>query len=74
LTHELRANEAAVNDEMPYFICDGVVKFDTMYSSGDYIRTMRVVKMKGASHIMRKVMFKIGIEGIVAFPDARLPD
>ncbi len=74
LTHELKAHENAQNDEMPYFICDGVVKLDTMYSSGDYVRTMRVVKMRGAKHDMRRVMFKIGSEGIVAFPDARLPD
>jgi KaiC/GvpD/RAD55 family RecA-like ATPase len=74
LTHELKAHEMAQNDEMPYFICDGVVKLNTMYSSGDYIRTMRVVKMRGANHIMRKVMFKIETNGIHAFPDARLPD
>jgi KaiC/GvpD/RAD55 family RecA-like ATPase len=74
LTHELKANEAAANDEMPYFICDGVVKLDTMYSSGEYIRTMRVVKIRGAGHTMKKVMFKIGQDGIVVFPDARLPD
>lgn len=74
LTHELKASETAQNDEMPFFICDGVVKLDMLYSAGDYVRTMRVVKMRGANHIMRPVMFKIGSEGIVAFPDARLPE
>lgn len=38
------------------------------------MRIMRVVKMRGAKHNMRRVMFKIDSEGIVAFPDARLPD
>ncbi len=74
LTHELKASTTAQNDELPFFICDGVVKLDTIHSSGDYVRTMRVVKMRGASHIMRPIMFKIGSEGIVAFPDARFPD
>jgi len=44
-----------------------------LYSTGDYLRTMRVVKMTGANHIMRPVMFKIDSNGIDAFPDARLP-
>lgn len=74
LTHELRASDSAHNDELPFFICDGVIKLDTIHSSGDYVRTMRVVKMRGANHIMRPIMFKIGNEGIVAFPDARFPD
>ena len=74
LTHELKASKTAQNDEMPFFICDGVLKLDTLYSAGDYIRTMRIVKMRGANHVMKRVMFKIGNEGIVAFPDARLPE
>lgn len=74
LTHELKASKTAQNDEMPFFICDGVLKLDTLYSAGDYIRTMRIIKMRGANHVMKRVMFKIGKEGIVAFPDARLPD
>lgn len=74
LTHELKASETAQNDEMPYFICDGVVTLKMVYSSGDYVRTMRVVKMRGATHVMKPVMFKIGAEGIIAFPDARLPE
>jgi KaiC/GvpD/RAD55 family RecA-like ATPase len=74
LTHELKASESAQNDEMPYFICDGVVTLNMLYASGDYVRTMRVVKMRGANHVMRPVMFKIGSEGIVAFPDTRLPE
>lgn len=74
LTHELKASKTAQNDEMPFFICDGVLKLDTLYSAGDYIRTMRVVKMRGANHIMKRVMFKIGNTGIIAFPDARLPE
>jgi len=74
LTHELKASDTAQNDEMPFFICDGVVKLDMLYSSGDYVRTMRIVKMRGANHVMRPVMFKIGGEGITAFPDARLPE
>ncbi|MGY5880438.1 MAG: ATPase domain-containing protein [Candidatus Thorarchaeota archaeon] len=74
LTHELKASKTAQNDEMPFFICDGVLKLDTLYSGGDYLRTMRIVKMRGANHIMRPVMFKIGNDGIVAFPDTRLPD
>lgn len=74
LTHELKANENAQSDEMPYFICDGVVTLNMLYSAGDYLRTMRVVKMRGANHAMRPVLFKIGPEGIVAFPDARLPE
>ncbi|TFG32006.1 hypothetical protein EU527_11155 [Candidatus Thorarchaeota archaeon] len=74
LTHELRASDSAQNDELPFFICDGVIRLDTIHSSGDYVRTMRVVKMRGANHIMRSIMFKIGQNGIVAFPDARFPD
>ncbi|TFG29875.1 hypothetical protein EU527_15250 [Candidatus Thorarchaeota archaeon] len=74
LTHELRASESAQNDELPFFICDGVIKLETVHSSGDYVRSMRVVKMRGANHIMRPIMFKIGSEGIVAFPDARFPE
>ena len=74
LTHELKASPTAQNDEMPFFICDGVLKLDTLFSSGDYIRTLRIVKMRGANHDMRRVMFKIGSEGIVAFPDARFPE
>ncbi len=74
LTHELKASKTAQNDEMPYFICDGVLQLDTMYSSGDYIRTIRIVKMRGANHVMKRVMFKIADKGITAFPDARLPD
>lgn len=74
LTHELKASDTAQNDELPFFICDGVIKLDTAYSSGDYVRRLRVVKMRGSSHIMRPVMFKIGSEGIVAFPDAGFPD
>ncbi|MFW9844094.1 MAG: RAD55 family ATPase [Candidatus Thorarchaeota archaeon] len=74
LTHELKASITAQNDEMPFFICDGVLKLDTLYSAGDYIRTMRIVKMRGANHVMKRVMFKIGSDGITAFPDARLPE
>ena len=74
LTHELKVSKTAQNDEMPFFICDGVLQLDTLYSTGDYIRTMRIVKMRGANHAMRRIMFKIGEEGIVAFPDARLQD
>jgi len=74
LTHELKASDTAQNDELPFFICDSVIKLDTHYSSGEYVRTLRVVKMRGSSHIMRPIMFKISSEGIVAFPDARLPD
>ena len=74
LTHELKASKNAQNDEMPFFICDGVLKLDTLYSSGDYVRTMRIVKMRGANHIMRRVMFKIGNKGIVAFPESHFPE
>ncbi|NHI88542.1 MAG: hypothetical protein EAX87_03405 [Candidatus Thorarchaeota archaeon] len=74
LTHELKASDTAQNDEMPYFICDGVVVLNMLYTSGDYVRTMRVVKMRGANHTMHPIMFKIGTEGINAFPDARLPE
>lgn len=74
LTHELKSSSASSNDEMPYFICDGVILLSTVYSGGDYVRTMRVMKMRGASHTMKPIMFKIQKNGIVAFPDARLPD
>ncbi|TFG32191.1 hypothetical protein EU528_04185 [Candidatus Thorarchaeota archaeon] len=74
LTHELKASKTAQNDEMPFFICDGVLELDTHHSSGDYIRTMRIIKMRGANHVMRRVIFKIGDQGIVAFPDARIQD
>ncbi|MFW9788982.1 MAG: RAD55 family ATPase [Candidatus Thorarchaeota archaeon] len=74
LTHELKASETAQNDEMPFFICDGVVVLKMLYTAGDYVRTIRVVKMRGANHVMRPIMFKIGPNGIVAFPDARLPE
>ena len=74
LTHELRTSVNAGNDEMPYFIADGVIKLDMLYSAGDYVRTMRVIKIRGTSHIMRPIMFKISDDGIEAFPDARLPE
>ncbi|MGY5853937.1 MAG: ATPase domain-containing protein [Candidatus Thorarchaeota archaeon] len=74
LTHELRTNPTAGNDEMPYFICDGVIRLDTVYSSGDYVRTMRIMKMRGTSHSMRPIMFKISDNGINAFPDTKLPE
>lgn len=74
LTHELKTGQDARSNEMPFFICDTVVKLDMVYSGGDFVRTMRVIKMRGSSHVMRPIIFKIGLEGIVAFPDARLPD
>ncbi|RLI54702.1 MAG: hypothetical protein DRO87_09865 [Candidatus Thorarchaeota archaeon] len=74
LTHELKSSMSGQNDELPYFICDGVVLLDTVFSGGDYVRTMRVVKMRGANHTMKQVMFKIGPDGIVAYPGARLPE
>jgi len=74
LTHELRPGQDAKSNEMPLFVCDTVVKLDMVYKGGDYIRTMRVLKMRGSGHVMRPIMFKIGSEGIVAFPDARVPD
>jgi KaiC/GvpD/RAD55 family RecA-like ATPase len=74
LTHELKASKTAQNDEMPFFICDGVLELDTLYTSGDYLRTMRIIKMRGANHIMRRVIFKIGDEGIVVYPDAKIQD
>lgn len=74
ITHELRTMSGTQNDEMPYFICDGVIRLGTLYTSGDYIRTLRVVKLRGANHSMRPVMFKIQDDGISVFPDARLPD
>jgi len=74
LTHELKTGQDARSNEMPFFICDTVVKLDMVYSGGDFVRTMRVIKMRGSSHVMRPIIFKIGADGIVAFPDARLPD
>ncbi|MBN2230749.1 MAG: hypothetical protein JW779_14265 [Candidatus Thorarchaeota archaeon] len=74
LTHELRTLSGAQNDEMPYFISDGVIKLDMIYSTGDYIRTLRVVKLRGANHVMKPVMFRIQNDGIVVYPDARLPE
>ncbi|MHA1637210.1 MAG: RAD55 family ATPase [Candidatus Thorarchaeota archaeon] len=72
LTHELRGISGMQNDEMPYFITDGVINLDTMLSAGDFIRTMRIIKMRGIGHVMRSVMFKIGGEGITVFPDSKL--
>ena len=74
LTHELKSSSAAQNDELPYFICDGVIVLDTLYSAGDYIRTLRVVKMRGANHTMRPIMFKINKDGITAYHDSKLPE
>ncbi|MBD3405239.1 MAG: hypothetical protein GF411_03770 [Candidatus Lokiarchaeota archaeon] len=74
ITHELRTMSGTQNDEMPYFICDGVIRLGTLYTAGDYIRTLRVIKLRGANHSMRPVMFKINDSGIIVFPDARLPD
>jgi len=71
MTHELRSNSTG-GDEMPHFIADGVIRLDMVQSAGDFIRTMQVVKMRGTSHTMKPVMFKIGNEGIVVFPDTRL--
>ncbi len=74
LTHELRTLKGSQNDEMPYFIADGVIKLDTVYATGDYIRTMRVVKFRGTTHSMKPSMFRIEPDGIEVFPDARLPE
>jgi KaiC/GvpD/RAD55 family RecA-like ATPase len=74
MTHELRSQPRATNDEMPYFISDGVFKLDMVKSSGDFVRTLRIVKMRGTSHVMRPVMFKISDDGITLFPETRLPD
>ncbi|MDF1541058.1 MAG: ATPase domain-containing protein [Candidatus Thorarchaeota archaeon] len=74
LTHELRSLSGAQNDEMPYFIADGVVKLDMVYATGDYVRTMRIVKIRGTSHVMRPAMFRIESNGVVVYPDARLPE
>jgi circadian clock protein KaiC len=73
LTHELRKSNQANND-LPYFLSDGVIELDMLYSSGDYVRTMRIVKVRGIKHVMKPVMFKISDDGIVAFPEARLPE
>ena len=74
LTHELRTIPGAVNDEMPFFIVDGVIRLDMVYKTGDYIRTMRIVKMRGSAHIMRPLMFKVTSDGIVVFPNTKIPD
>ncbi len=74
LTHELRSLTGAQNDEMPYFISDGVVKLDMVYTTGDYVRTMRIVKLRGTNHVMRPAMFRIEDKGVVVYPDARLPE
>ncbi len=74
LTHELRTIPGAVNDEMPFFISDGVIRLEMVFAQGDFIRTLRIVKMRGVSHLMRPIMFKITSSGIQAFPDTRLPD
>jgi KaiC/GvpD/RAD55 family RecA-like ATPase len=74
LTHELRSLSGAQNDEMPYFLADGVIKLDSVYATGDYIRTLRVVKLRGTSHVMKPSMFRIEDVGIKVFPDARLPE
>ncbi|MFW9908670.1 MAG: RAD55 family ATPase [Candidatus Thorarchaeota archaeon] len=74
LTHELRSLTGAQNDEMPYFIADGVIKLDMIYSTGDYVRTLRIVKLRGTSHTMRPVMFRIESEGAKVYPDARIPE
>ncbi len=72
LTHELRTLSGARNDEMPYFISDGVIRLDTLFTAGDYIRTIRIVKLRGTGHVMKPVMFRIQDEGIVVFPEARV--
>jgi circadian clock protein KaiC len=74
LTHELRTGPGSVNDEMPFFISDTVLRLAMVYSAGDYVRTLRIVKMRGSEHTMRPVMFKITGKGITVFPDARLAD
>jgi KaiC/GvpD/RAD55 family RecA-like ATPase len=74
LTHELRSLSGAQNDEMPYFIADGVVKLDMVYATGDYVRTLRIVKLRGTNHVMRPAMFRIETSGVVVYPDARLPE
>ena len=74
LTHELRSSPTAGNDEMPYFIADGVIHLNMIFSAGDFVRTMRVMKLRGTDHVMRPIMFKISDNGIEAFPDARLPE
>ena len=50
-----------------------VVVLNMLYTSGDHVRTMRVVKMRRANHTMRPIMFKIGPMGITEFPDVGLP-
>jgi KaiC/GvpD/RAD55 family RecA-like ATPase len=72
LTHELRGLSGLQNDEMPYFITDGVINLETVLSAGDFIRTLRIIKMRGINHVMRPVMFKIDAQGITVFPDFKL--
>ncbi len=72
MTHELRSLSGAKNDEMPYFIADAVIKLDMNYTSGDFIRTLRIVKIRGTSHMMKPVLFKIEDSGITVFPEARI--
>lgn len=74
LTHELRSLSGAQNDEMPYFIADGVVKLDMVFTTGDYVRTMRIVKLRGTSHVMKPSMFRIESNGIIVYPDARISE
>ncbi len=74
LTHELRTLSGSQNDEMPYFISDGVIKLDTLYATGDYIRTLRIVKLRGTNHSMKPAMFRIQDDGVAVFPEARIPE
>ncbi|NWF96958.1 MAG: hypothetical protein HXY34_12525 [Candidatus Thorarchaeota archaeon] len=72
LTQELKSHPNSPSDEMPQFLADGVIKLDMGYSAGDYVRTIQVMKMRGSTHTMRPVLFKIGNDGMVVFPESRV--
>ncbi len=71
-TQELGTVPYTAGSELAQFLVDGVIRLDVVQHAGDYVRTIRVVKMRGTNHIMRPVLFKIGTEGIVVFPDTKI--
>jgi KaiC/GvpD/RAD55 family RecA-like ATPase len=49
------------------FVCRGVILLDLEEKGHDLKRTLRVRKMRGTKHTMRKLPFEIQQDGIVIY-------
>ncbi len=73
-TQEIGVSSDPTSTELAQFLVDGVIRLDVVPHGGDYVRTIRIIKMRGTNHLMRPVLFKIDTEGIVVFPYSKLSE